>query len=169
MAIVLLTHESLSKRKRIIEATLMVVCVYVGQIVSIVLHLGVTWISYSVAECIHPYGEYGCLCVCVRVRVCVCECVCVCPENPFGNLYKSCLRAKLSSAIGERFLLEHLSSSLMKAGMSTHKLLRVCAPKLVNTHARLDFPHMFWASPSLAKSGMLRHKAHWLCCSVCLL
>ncbi len=74
MAIVLLTHESLSKRKRIIEATLMVVCVYVGQIVSIVLHLGVTWISYRVAECIHPYGEYGCLCVCVRV--CVFECVC---------------------------------------------------------------------------------------------
>lgn len=35
--------------------------------------------------------------------------------------------------------------------------------------ARLDFPHMFWASPSLAKSGMPQHKACWLCCSVCLL
>lgn len=54
MAIVLLMHESLSKQQRIIEATLMVVCVYVGQIVSVVLHLGVTWISYNVTECIHP-------------------------------------------------------------------------------------------------------------------
>jgi len=45
---------------------MMAVCVYVGQIESVVLHLGVTWISYSVTKCIiHPYGEYECLCVCV--------------------------------------------------------------------------------------------------------
>lgn len=45
----------LSKEQRIIEATMMAVCLYVGQIASVVLHLGVTWISYSVTECIiHP-------------------------------------------------------------------------------------------------------------------
>jgi len=115
------------------------VCVYVGQIESVVLHLGVTWISYSVTKCIiHPYGEYECLCVCVCVCVCICvegkcECVFQTLINPMA-ISTILPEGKIVLSYQREVLFWNICHPLWWEQACLHKLLYACAPKLVNTH-----------------------------------